>query len=207
MVSEEQAFADRGKTWQTLFEQAQTAWMAGDYDLAGDYFWQLRQATTPLLLSIASRNAPAYRAEDIAAEAHFELYRSMRGGEVVKNVGGLLRTIVQRRAIDDVRRAANNYEHAADDEFWARYAEVDAVSTDNVEDDVINRLATSNMVNQIMDELPSELRSVLLDRHGYAMSVQETAAHLGLTEDQVKKRTRDALARAQAIAREKGLLL
>jgi RNA polymerase sigma factor (sigma-70 family) len=207
MVIEEQTFADQGKTWQRLFDQAQAAWMSGEYDLAGDYFWQLRGHTTPLLLSIASQQASASHAEDIVAEAHIELYRSMSTGKAVKNVGGLLRTIVQRRAIDAVRRAANKYERPADDDFWARYAEVDAVATDNVEDDVTSRLAAIGLVNQILDELPPELRLVLFTRHGLAMSVEETATHLGLTEDQVKKRTKEALARAQAIAHEKGLLL
>lgn len=206
MVSEEQTFGGQGKTWQTLFDQAQAAWMSGDYDLSGDYFWQLRQVTTPLLLSIASQGAPVSHAEDIVAEAHLELYRSMSAGKAIKNVGGLLRTIVQRRAIDDVRRAANKFEHPADADFWARYAEVDAVSTDNIEDDITSRLAAFGIVNQILDELSPELRLVLFTRHGIAMSVEETATHLGLTEDQVKKRTKEALARAQAIAHKKGLL-
>lgn len=206
MVTEEQMFAGQGKTWQGLFDQAQAAWMSGDHDLAGDYFWQLREQSTPLLLSIASQRASASHAEDIVAEAHLELYRRMSAGKTVTNVGGLLRIIVQRRSIDDVRRAANKYERPAEDNFWARYADVDAVATDNVEDDVISRLGALGIVNPILDELPNELRQVLFDRHGANMTVEETAIHLGLTEDQVKKRTKEALARAVAIARQKGLL-
>ena len=206
MVTEEQTFADQGKTWQRLFDKAQAAWMSGDHDLAGDYLWELQRQTTPLLLAIASQRAFASHAEDIVAEAHLELYRSMSAGKAVKNVGGLLRTIVQRRAIDDVRRAANRYERSADDDFWARYAEVDAVAADNVADDVISRLGAMGLVNEILDELPPELRLVLFARRGIDMSVAEVMAHFGLTEDQVKKRTKEALARAQAIAHEKGLL-
>jgi RNA polymerase sigma factor (sigma-70 family) len=206
MVNEEQMFVGQGKAWQRLFEQAQAAWRLGDHDLAGDYFWQLRQQTTPLLISIASQRASASHAEDIVAEVHLELYRSMSLGQAIKNVGGLLRTMVQRRAIDDVRRAANRYERSADDDFWARYAEVDAVAADSVEDDVISRLAAMGIVNPMLEGLPLDLRLVLFDRHGADMTVEETATHLGLTEDQVKKRTKEALVRIKAIAREKGLL-
>lgn len=207
MVNEEHMFEGQGITWQRLFDQAQAALMAGDYDLAGDYFWQLEQQTTPLLLSIAGRQASPSQAEDIVAGAHLQLYRSMSEGKVITNVGGLLRRIVQRRAIDEVRRASNKHEYPADDDFWARYAEAGAVVTDDVEDDVINRLAANGIVNPILDELPPELRLVLFARHGLDMPISEVMARFGLTEDQVKKRTKEALKRAQAIAHEKGLLL
>ncbi len=79
-------------------------------------------------------------------------------------------------------------------------------NTNNVADDVISRLGAMGLVNEILDELPPELRLVLFARRGIDMSVAEVMAHFGLTEDQVKKRTKEALARAQAIAHEKGLL-
>jgi DNA-directed RNA polymerase specialized sigma24 family protein len=80
------------------------------------------------------------------------------------------------------------------------------VAADSVEDDVISRLAAMGIVNPMLEGLPLDLRLVLFDRHGADMTVEETATHLGLTEDQVKKRTKEALVRIKAIAREKGLL-
>lgn len=207
MVSEEHMFANQGMIWQRLFDEAQATWMSGDQDLAGQYFWQLRRETTALLLSVASQQAFVSHAEDIVAEAQLELYRSMIAGKTIQNVGGFLITIVRRRAIDEVRRASNKYEHQGDNDYWARYAEADAVAMDNVEDEVTSRLMAMGIVNPILDELPLDLRRVLLARHGADLSVDETATQLGLTVDQVKKRTKEALARAKAIAHEKGLQL
>ncbi len=206
MTIEEHLFEDQGVAWQRLFNQAQATWMAGDYDVAGEHFSQLRQETTPLLLSIAAQNGPATLAEDIVAEAYLELYRAMSTGKPVDNVAGLLATIVKRRAIDQLRRAVHKQEQPAQESFWARYAEDGAVSGQNVEDEVTRRLSALGLLNPILDELPPHLRQVLFARHGAEMTVDEAARHLGLTVDQVKKRTREALARAQAIAHEKGLL-
>ena len=202
MITEEQKFASQRVIWQELFGQAQSNWMSGDRDRAGEYFQRLIEQTTRLLLWVASQKVSSAYAEDIVAEAHLELYEKMIEGETVNNVGGLLRTITCRRAVDLSKKASTKHEYLAGDEYWARYADVDAAAPINVEDEVTTHL----IVNPLLDELPPDLREVLLARHGLGMTVEQTAEHLGWTVDQVKKRTKKALARAIVFARQKGLL-
>jgi RNA polymerase sigma factor (sigma-70 family) len=197
----EHIFANEAGAWQELIEQAQAAWRAGEFDRAGDYFRQLEDKSSPWLLRIARAKAPAHYADEIVAETYLALLKMLMNGMPIQNVKGLLKTIIKRRIVDEYRRHGEVVE-----QYWGRYAETETLVEDEQLDQVEVRDAATRIANTILQELPPLLREVLTARIYDELSVAQTAARLGITEDQVKKRKREAIVLARQIAQEKGLL-
>lgn len=205
MASTRELLPKEAQVWQDLAEQVQSAWRQGDYDDAGQSFLELQQRSTSWLLAIARRKAPPGRAEELVAQAHHDLLALIEAGKPTTNVKGLLGTILRRRIVDAYRRGAGVATESADDAFWERHAE-SASDEDNLQEQVERRETARGVANAILDALPSPEREVLIARHIDQLTVVETAARLGLTEDQVKKRRQDAVALARRITKEQGLL-
>jgi RNA polymerase sigma factor (sigma-70 family) len=197
----EHIFANEARAWQELIQQAQASWNAGEFDRAGEYFRQLEDKSSPWLLRIARAKAPAYYVDEAVAETHLALLKMLMNDTPIQNVKGLLKTIIKRRIVDEYRRHGEVVE-----QYWGRYAETETLAEDEQLDQVEVRDTATRMANTILQELPPPLREILIARIYDELSVAQTAAHLGITEDQVKKRKRDALELARQIAQEKGLL-
>lgn len=201
----EHPFAGEAQAWQELAEQAQRAWAEGDYDRAHDAFQALQERSVDWLLAIARREGPADDAAEVAAQAYVPVSRMVQSGEPIRNVKGLLGTIVRRRAVDALRRKTPSVAvQRADEAFWDRYEQA-TPDQDTPYEQVESRLSAPSEANTILNALPAELREVLVARHVDELAVGEAATRLGITEDQVKKRTQAALAEARRIARERGI--
>jgi RNA polymerase sigma factor (sigma-70 family) len=201
----EDTFAGEAQAWQNIAEQAQRAWAEGDYDRAHDAFLALQERSVAWLLAIARREGPADDAAEVAAQAYVPVSRMVQSGEPIQNVKGLLGTIARRRAVDALRRKAPSVAvQRADDVFWDRYEQA-TPDQDTPYEQLESRLSAPAEANTILDALPTDLREVLVARHMDELAVSEAATRLGITEDQVKKRTQAALAEARRIAREWGI--
>lgn len=205
MASTEQLLPKEAQAWQDLADRVREAWRAGEYDEAGDLFLELQERSTGWLLAIARRKAPADQAEELVARTYLALLEMLEADTATQNVKGLLGTILQRRIVDAYRRSAGAREASADNAFWERHAET---VTDEVgpEEQTEGREAARSVANAILDGLPSPARDVLIARHLDGLTVAETAARLGMTEDQVKKRRQEAVVMARRIVEEQGLL-
>jgi len=205
VASTEQLLPKEAQAWQDLADRVREAWRAGDYDEAGDLFLELQGRSTGWLLAIARRKAPADQAEELVARTHLALLEMLEADTATQNVKGLLGTILHRRIADGYRRRAGARETSADDAFWERQTEVvtDEVGT---EEQTEGRETARSVANAILDALPALARDVLIARHLDGLTVAETAARLGMTEDQVKKRRQEAVIMARRIVEEQGLL-
>lgn len=206
MLSVEQIFSKEAQEWQQLFEQAQAAWQAGDYDRAGDVFMELQDRSMAWLQAIARRKAPEDVADELVAETYLALLNKLEAGEPVQKVKGLLGTILRYRIVDEYRRRNGIAVEQADETFWARYAESSVEEDSNEAQIVVEQLTATSLVNTLLQELPPVERDVLIARHLDMLSVADTAVRLHMTEDQVKKRTRKAIQLAHQIIEAKGLI-
>ena len=188
------------QAWQDLAEQAQTAWADGAVDHAGALFFQLQECSTPWMLAIARWKGPPEQAEDLVAQAHLDLYEMMVGGKPIVSVKGLLGTILRRRIVDLYRRRGKVSFQQLDESQLSEHVDLQA-TVDEVEDQETARY----VANTILDLLPPLEQRVIVARHVMELSVEETSARLGITPDQVKKRCKSGLERAQQIAKERGL--
>jgi RNA polymerase sigma factor (sigma-70 family) len=197
----EHIFAKEARIWQELIEQAQVLWSTGEFDRAGEYFMQLEAKSSPWLLRIARAKAPAHYVDEAVAETYIALVKMLMNGTPIQNVKALLKTIIKRRIADAYRHHGDVVE-----QYWGRQAEIETLAEDEQLEQVEIHDMAARMTNTILQELPPPLREVLIARIYDELSVAQTAARLSITEDQVKKRKRDALEFARQIAQEKGLL-
>ncbi len=193
----EQIFAREAHLWQDLIEQAQVAWRTEDFDQANELFAQLQDRSVSWLLAIARRRLPADSVDDVVSETYIALWQKAEAGDVIQNVKGLLGTILRRRIADEYRRQKGVVVEHADDTLPAEEVDPEQVVEER-------ELATA-VTNIVLDALPTPERDVLIARHVDELSVMQTAARLGITEDQVKKRTQQAVRRVRQIMIERGL--
>jgi DNA-directed RNA polymerase specialized sigma24 family protein len=106
---------------------------------------------------------------------------------------------IGRRRIADYHRARESA--APTTEFDPDTHEHVRVS-DTFEDEYIGKV----LVNEILNQLPSDLHDVAFARFVLDLSVNDTAAELDLTVDVVKKRTQLAREQLQDSVRRNGLI-
>jgi len=205
MASTEQLLPREAQAWQDLAERTQAALQAGEYDEAGVLFLKLRDVSFGWLLAIARYKGPTDQADELVARAYVGLLELLQTDTPIRNVKALLSTILRRRIADAFRRGGATPAASADDTFWERHTDVVPDDADTVEE-AVERDAARDVANTILDALPPWAREILIARHLDELSVAETAGRLGLSEDQVKKRRRDAVALARRIAKERGLV-
>lgn len=119
-----------------------------------------------------------HRAEDLVQTALTKLYVAWRRVSRSDSVDAYVRRIMVNAHIDEVRRPRRE----------VAYAEVPDLAGsvhDRLEDDALWRALAA---------LPVGQRRVVVLRHYWGLSVEETAADLGISPGTVKSQTSDALA-------------
>lgn len=133
-------------------------------------------------------------AEDAVGSTFFDLIQVVRGDQPLENARALAWRILRSRIADFYRQRKRRPEEVMPEPP----ASGRAPSTGDLLDQAIEIV----MANQLLAVLPAQDRRVLMLRFGEDLSVEETASRLGLTQDQVKKRTRNAIQRLKEVIRE-----
>lgn len=134
----------------------------------------------------------AHRAEDLVQTALTKAYTSWRRLDAVDEVDAYVRKIVVNAHLDDVRRPWRRRERSGLDGH-------DAAAEAGLAPEDSDALWTA-----LRGLAPGQRRVVVL-RHYWGLSVEETAADLGISPGTVKSQTSDALARLRdALATTKG---
>lgn len=129
----------------------------------------------------------AEQAEDIVAEAFAKVYRQWQAGRV-EDVGAYLRRAVANTANSKLRRRYLERREAA-----RRTGDDRGVRT--VDDDAADRDA----VWQALQRLPDKQRAAVVLRYYEDLSVEETAAVLGVSEGTVKSQVSRGLDRLEQL--------
>lgn len=126
----------------------------------------------------------AHRAEDVVQDALAKLYAAWPRAERMAGVDAYARRIVVNCHLDDVRRP------------WRRERAVDVTGDDRFDVAARSGLAPedSDALWAALRALPAGQRRVVVLRHYWGLSVEETAADLGVTQGTVKSQTSAALA-------------
>ncbi len=124
----------------------------------------------------------AHRAEDIVQIALAKLYVGWSRAQRADSVDAYVRRMVVNSHLDEVRRPWHRRERASDP------ADLDRVDDEPAADD------TDALWTALRGLAPGQRRVVVL-RHYWGLSVEETAADLGISPGTVKSQTSDALAR------------
>jgi len=127
----------------------------------------------------------AHRAEDIVQQALTKLYAAWPRASRLDSVDAYTRRIVVNAHIDETRRP------------WRRERPVDAVAESALDRPVEDAVAPEDsdaLWTALRGLAPGQRRVVVL-RHYWGLSVDETAADLGISPGTVKSQTSDALAR------------
>jgi RNA polymerase sigma-70 factor (sigma-E family) len=125
-----------------------------------------------------------HRAEDIVQQALTKLYAAWPRASRLESVDAYVRRIVVNAHIDETRRP------------WRRERPVDSGLDRPVDDDV--SVEDSDALWTAMRGLAPGQRRVVVLRHYWGLSVDETASDLGISPGTVKSQTSDALARLRA---------
>jgi RNA polymerase sigma factor (sigma-70 family) len=185
-----------GRLITALAMRARAAWSSQDSVGEQRAFNELIGAVGGQLLVYARARlgrAKELDAEDVVAEALVAFLIQVRSDTPISNVLSLLFKILKNKLIDRLRRS-NVVQNASDEELLrlqaANLAPVPAV----------DELAIGNMeLNRILSQVPEPERVVLYLRHVHDLSVAEVAKRTGLTIDQVKKRTSQAIRHLQEV--------
>ena len=126
----------------------------------------------------------AHRAEDIVQQALTKLYAAWPRASRLESVDAYARRIVVNAHIDETRRP------------WRRERPVERPGSglDRPVEDVIALEDSDALWTALRGLAPGQRRVVVL-RHYWGLSVDETAADLGISPGTVKSQTSDALAR------------
>lgn len=129
-----------------------------------------------------------HRAEDIVQQALTKLYAAWPRASRVESVDAYVRRIVVNAHIDETRRP------------WRRERPVEpdpGSALDRPVDDAVTPEDSDALWTALRGLAPGQRRVVVL-RHYWGLSVDETAADLGISPGTVKSQTADALARLRA---------
>jgi RNA polymerase sigma factor (sigma-70 family) len=200
------------RAWLDLALQARAAAKGGDYDTAMQYFGELFEASEAWALSIPVRRGLDEVAEDLVQEAFVQLQRVVLGPDPLSNVKGLLGEIVRRRIADELRRRHRERKFDARttldalEDPGSQHRPLQDLSADGNPEESLERAGVVALVNHFLDHVSQEERNVLMLRHGQGLSVEETSAQLGISADQVKKRTQSGLSAVRRVAVAEGYL-
>ena len=129
-----------------------------------------------------------HRAEDIVQLALTKLYAAWPRASRLESVDAYVRRIVVNAHIDETRRP------------WRRERPVEpdpGSALDQPVDDAVSLEDSDALWTALRGLAPGQRRVVVL-RHYWGLSVDETAADLGISPGTVKSQTSDALARLRA---------
>lgn len=201
-----------GRAWLDLALQARDAAKGGDYETAMQYFTELIDTSQAWALSIPVKRGLGEVAEDLVQEAFVQLQRVVLGPDPLKNVKGLLGEIVRRRIADELRNRHRERKFDAQttvdaiEEPGSQHRPLQDLSADANPEEALERAGIVALVNHFLDYVSQEERNVLMLRHGQGLSVEETSAELGISADQIKKRTQSGLSVVRRVAVAEGYL-
>lgn len=201
-----------GRAWLDLALQARDAAKGGDYETAMQYFTELIDASQAWALSIPVKRGLDEVAEDLVQEAFVQLQRVVLGPDSLKNVKGLLGDIVRRRIADELRRRHRERKFDAQatvdalEEPGSHHRPLQDLSVDGNPEEALERAGVDALVNHFLDHVSQEERNVLMLRHGQGLTVEETSIELGISADQVKKRTQSGLSAVRRVTVAEGYL-
>lgn len=124
----------------------------------------------------------AHRAEDVVQNALAKLYAAWPRASRADSVDAYARRVVVTSHLDDVRRP------------WRRERPADAAALDRPAPEALSPEDSDALWTALRGLAPGQRRVVVL-RHYWGLSVDETAADLGISPGTVKSQTADALAR------------
>lgn len=127
-----------------------------------------------------------HQAEDIVQTALAKAYVAWRRMRDVTEVDAYVRTIVVNAFRDDVRRAWRRHERSGLDGFDRSHDAGIAVEE-------------ADALWTALRALPTGQRKVVVLRHYWGLSVEETAADLGISPGTVKSQTSEAIGRLRAV--------
>lgn len=166
--------------------RARAAWSVGDSVGEQRAFKELIGEMSDRLVVYARARIDRADAEDVVGDALVSFLLKVRSDTRIRNAPALLFTILKNKIVDRVRRGAV-VQSVSDDDLLRQADKL--ASAPGAE-----RQALSNMeVNRILEQLPAEERLVLYLRGVHDLSVADVAKRTGLTRDQVKKRTAQAI--------------
>ncbi|MBB6627104.1 SigE family RNA polymerase sigma factor [Nocardioides sp. KIGAM211] len=127
-----------------------------------------------------------HRAEDIVQTALAKLYAAWPRASRLDSVDAYARRIVVNSHLDEVRRP------------WRRERPVEDRLLDRAAPDGVSAEDSDALWTALRGLAPGQRRVVVL-RHYWGLSVDETAADLGISPGTVKSQTSDALARLRHV--------
>lgn len=201
-----------GRAWLDLAVQAREAAKGGDYETAMQYFTELIDASQAWALSIPVKRGLHEQAKDLVQEAFVQLQRVVLGPDPLKNVKGLLGEIVRRRITDELRQRHRERKFVAQttvdalEEPGSQHRPPQDLSVEGNPQESLERADVDALVNRFLDHVSQEERNVLMLRHGQGLTVEETSVELGISADQVKKRTQSGLSAVRRVAVAEGYL-
>lgn len=127
-----------------------------------------------------------HQAEDIVQTGLAKAYVAWRRMHDVAEVDAYVRTIVVNAFRDDVRRA------------WRRHERSGLDGVERSRDDALG-VEEADALWSALRALPPGQRKVVVLRHYWGLSVEETAADLGISPGTVKSQTSEAIGRLRAV--------
>lgn len=128
----------------------------------------------------------AHRAEDVVQNALARLYAAWPRVRKADSVDAYVRRAVVNSHLDETRRP------------WRRERPAEAEQLDGPAADATS-VEDSDALWTALRGLPPGQRRVVVLRHYWGLSVEETAADLGISPGTVKSQTSDALARLRSV--------
>lgn len=132
-----------------------------------------------------------HRAEDIVQTALTRLYAAWPRASRADSVDAYARRVVVNSHLDEVRRP------------WRRERPADGAALDRAAPEGLSTEDSDALWTALRGLAPGQRRVVVL-RHYWGLSVDETATDLGISPGTVKSQTSDALARLRAALADHG---
>ena len=159
----------------------------------------------PKILRYLSRIVGPVDAEDLAQEVFDKISRGLSRFQGRSSLSTWIYRIATNSAIDRFRSAAHKYDSnqdAFEDEAPHESSGAKAVKAAPVTDQLVIRKEMSDCVNEFIDNLPADYRTVILLSELEGFANKEIAEILGISLDNVKIRLHRARARLKKALQE-----
>jgi len=159
----------------------------------------------PKILRYLSRIVGPVEAEDLCQEVFDKISRGLSGFQGTSSLSTWIYRIATNTAIDRSRSAAYKYASSHDafeDELTPEPSGLTAVEHAPVTERMVIRKEMSDCVNEFIDNLPPDYRTVIVLSELEGFANKEIAQILGISLDNVKIRLHRARARLKKALRE-----
>lgn len=221
-----------GRGVQKLVENIRESLQEGNYTEANFLFGDLMKQLTPLLLGVARAKGTGEDAEDLVAQTYLAVFEALESGKSITSIKSFSGKVLQNKIVDYIRNKTSkkrqprafvaathssdevihtglNEESSDEDEVDDAQRGMEWSAALEVPDDQANvpfdEWETQSVLNPILNALPEVERKVLLSRHYFNLSVEDTARRLIISPDQVKKYCQNAIKSARLAAEKDGV--